>query len=838
MTEAESEKQPDAPRTYDASSIQVLEGLEAVRKRPGMYIWNTSFEGLHHLIWEVLDNSIDECMAGHAKEIEVVLHEDGSCSVTDDGRGIPTEMHKSENMPALELVMTKLHAGGKFDRDSYKVSGGLHGVGVSVVNALSTLLTVTVDRNGKTYEMAFSRGHKTGEMRLLGDTTRRGTRVRFFPDATIFDTVEFDWDTVAKRCRELAYLLGRRGLSLKLRSELLQREQVYHFPEGIAAFVSNVTANKELVHKDVIHIRQEDVPNPLAPDGEKGPLYAVEVALQYTSEYVENVFCFANNINTVEGGSHLSGFRSALTRTFNTYAKKEKLLKDSDKVPTGDDFREGLVAVINVSVPEPQFGGQTKSKLGNREVQSIVESVVAKHLEIYFEENPATAKAIFKKGLEAQRAREAARKARDLARRKSTLASGNLPKKLADCMWTDADRCELFLVEGDSAGGTAKMGRQPEFQAILPLRGKILNVEKARLDKMLAHNEIQAIISALGTGIGLEEFDLSKLRYAKVIIMTDADVDGSHIRTLLLTFFFRHMRELIERGHVYIAEPPLFRVKHKGKERYLANEEEKNEAVLSIIVDNSKLLDRKSGREFSGPDLERLNQVLGRLEKRIGRAVPIWSTVRAEDFLQRFTIDGVLPHAALVVHRKPRWSRDVAGMEQLRLQLSAELGREAKIYTGPDSLVPRDDADATAVTFQHADELAEMLEDLRALGVADGFELPSEDALDVIPRFQVANTKKSRDVLSLLRVRPTLVEFGSDHSAGGAEVQRYKGLGEMNAEQLFDTAMNPDTRSLKRVRLEDAVTADLIFSVLMGTGVEQRREFIERHALEVTNLDI
>ena len=821
---------------YDGSAIQVLEGLEAVRKRPGMYIWNTSTEGLHHLIWEVVDNSIDEVMAGHGDRIEITLQPDGSVTVLDNGRGIPIDMHPVEKVPAIELVMCRLHAGGKFDKKAYKVSGGLHGVGVSVVNALSEWCKVQVFKNGQIHEIRFKRGVKTSELTVVGETDRRGTMVTFKPDHEIFDTLEFQWDIVARRCRELAYLLGRKGLSIKLSSKSDNEEKVYKFPGGIQAFVQTIAEKKKPIHKEAIYMTEMDIRSAEHDeDDEDAPLYAVEVAFQYTEEFTESTYSYANNIHTVEGGTHLSGFRAGLTRTINTYAKKEKLIKDNEEPPKGDDFREGLVAMVSVAVPEPQFGGQMKGKLGNREVQGVVESVVARKLEVFLEENPAVAKTIVGKAKEAAYARTQARKARDLARqRKTTLASGNLPKKLADCMSRSRDETELFLVEGDSAGGTAKAGRNPEFQAILSLRGKILNVEKARLEKMLAHEEIQSIISAVGTGVGVEHFDPNNLRYGKIIIMTDADVDGSHIRTLLLTFFYRYMKQLIELGHVFIAQPPLFRVKFKGKVLYLISEEEKNQHVLRISMELAQLHDLRKDTVVEGEDLLKLRDVVLSTRKTVSNVVPSWSGVSIDEYLAQGK-DGVYPEYLLRTSRGDLyWAQNDAERDAFVAKTSEEYGGSLRISTGPGGEITIHEADLVEVHFGSQESIAASVNTLVDLGIED----PSNPGDDQDPRFVVKTPKAERTLESLFNLNDMLVELGSDARSGGAEIQRYKGLGEMNADQLFDTAMNPESRTLYRVTMDDAIEADEIFSVLMGSEVEARREFIERHALEVTNLDI
>src|SRR5882672_3712467 len=597
------------PADYGADSITVLEGLEAVRMRPAMYIGDTDVRGLHHLIWEVVDNSVDEALNGPCRHIEVEIRTDSSIAIGDDGRGIPTEVKQPYNISSVELALTKLHAGGKFNHGAYKVSGGLHGVGVTCVNALSEWLTVTVERDGQKHWMRFERGVPQAPLELLGKSAEHGTQVVFKADPQIFRTIEFDYETVANRLRETAYLMGSRGLAIDLTDQRSGHHERFEFAEGVRTFVQHINKNKEVLHPDVIHFIKT-----ATAEENPGAEYVVEVAMQYTDGYQESVFTFVNNIKTPGGGTHLSGFKTALTRTLNAYAKQAKLVKESDKVQlTGDDFREGVTAIVSIFVPDPQFEGQTKDKLGNREVEGVVNSAVGDAFGRYLEEHPVIAKAIVGKALRAQAAREAARKARDLVRRKSALASGNLPGKLADCQSSNLDESELYLVEGDSAGGSAKTGRDRRFQAILPLKGKILNVERARLDKMLGHSEIQVIISALGCGIA-EEFDMEKLRYGKTIIMTDADVDGSHIRTLLLTFFFRHMRQLVEEGRLYIAQPPLYRLKTKQGERYVSSDAELRRALVELGAESMTIRDEQSKREWKSAELAVVLDNLRRLE--------------------------------------------------------------------------------------------------------------------------------------------------------------------------------------------------------------------------------
>ncbi|MCY3000668.1 MAG: DNA topoisomerase (ATP-hydrolyzing) subunit B [Planctomycetota bacterium] len=806
------------PAEYGAASITVLEGLEAVRMRPAMYIGDTDVRGLHHLIWEVVDNSVDEALNGPCRNIEVEIRTDGSLSVTDDGRGIPTEIKQPYGISSVELVLTKLHAGGKFDHGAYKVSGGLHGVGVSCVNALSEWLEVTVERDGKKNWMRFHRGKAQAPLQEQGSSPRRGTQVVFKPDAKIFRTIEFDYETISNRLRETAYLMGSRGLSITLHDQRTGRREHFSFPGGIRDFVAHINTNKEALHADVIHFDRTGT-----TEENPGVEYRAEIALQYTDAYnLDSIFTFVNNIKTPGGGTHLSGFRTALTRTLNAYAKQEKLIKDADKIQlTGDDFREGLTAIISTFVPDPQFEGQTKDKLGNREVEGVINSIVGEVFARYLEEHPATAKAIISKAINAQAAREAARRARDLVRRKSALASGNLPGKLADCQSDDKTESELYLVEGDSAGGSAKEGRDRRFQAILPLKGKILNVEKARLDKMLAHSEIQTIISALGCGIA-EEFTLEKVRYGKTIIMTDADVDGSHIRTLLLTFFFRHMRPLIEAGMLYIAQPPLYKVKAKGSERYLATDAELRRALVDLAVESMAIRDVTTGREWKGAALSELLDDLRRLEEALERAIPVWTRVPADALVETWDGTRVASHWVHVGGRDHFFESDEKQHDFLALQELGQRGGLA-IFDGPDSKVARDDANVLASRFPHTDDVSTALAELAARGLT----LKG----GVLELNRTKSTTACANVVELSRSIRKSAE-------GDIDVQRYKGLGEMNPEQLWESTMDPTRRRMYRVRLEDEFAADAVFTVLMSNQVEARRQYIERYALEVTNLDV
>jgi DNA gyrase subunit B len=806
--------------SYDASSITVLEGLDAVRKRPAMYIGDTDVRGLHHLIWEVVDNSIDEALGGHATQVSVQIRADGSVAVTDNGRGIPTGIHAAEGISTVEVVMTKLHAGGKFDHGAYKVSGGLHGVGVTCVNALSQWLEVSVFREGKVHWMRFERGVPKGPLAQTGTTDKRGTQVVFKADPKIFSTIEIDYEIVASRLRETAYLMGTRKLAIELEDQRTGHKEHFAYPDGLRTFVEHINKNKEALHATIVHM-DRPATSPEMP----GVEYKVEVALQYTDTYQESIFTFVNNIKTPGGGTHLAGFKTALTRTLNSYAKQEKLLKESDKLQlTGDDFREGVTAIISVYVPDPQFEGQTKDKLGNREVEGVVNSAFGDFFARYLEEHPAVAKAIVTKAVRAQAAREAARKARDLVRRKSALASGNLPGKLADCQSDDKNESELYLVEGDSAGGSAKEGRDRRFQAILPLKGKILNVEKARLDKMLGHSEIQTIISALGCGIA-EDFDLEKVRYGKTIIMTDADVDGSHIRTLLLTFFFRHMKPLIENGMLFIAQPPLYKLKTKEGERYIASDVELRRTLAELSAKSIVVKDLTAKREWSGAGLRELLEELRHLEELVERAIPVWTRLSKERVLEGFDGERVLTYwvrSGTQDHLFESPEKQGDFLELLRAKLPP--GEPLRVCDGPDSRVAREGAHAITARLTHGEELSSALVSLANRGLL--FRGGAQ--------FEVVRGRTVTSCHTLLG----LAEAVRKTSEGEVELQRYKGLGEMNPEQLWESTMDPSRRRLYQVRLDDEVAADNIFTLLMSNLVEPRREYIEHHALEVRNLDV
>jgi len=793
---------------YGADKIKVLEGLEAVRKRPAMYIGSTGVTGLHHLVYEVVDNSIDEALAGYANEVNVTIHIDTSVTVVDNGRGIPVGMHES-GKSAAEVVLTVLHAGGKFENSAYKVSGGLHGVGVSVVNALSETLEVEIWRDGQVYQQSYLRGAPTGPLEVTGTTRRRGTKVTFKPDAQIFESVDFSFDTLAQRLRELAFLNG--GVVITLDDERDGKSHKFHYEGGIVSFVQHLNKNKAAVNEKPIFMR-----------GDKDGIDC-EIALQWNDGYAETVYSFANNINTHEGGTHLSGFRSALTRTVNFYASKNNLTKDLKESITGDDIREGLTAVISVKIPHPQFEGQTKTKLGNTEVKGIVEAIVNDRLGAFLEENPTVARRIIGKAADAARAREAARKARDLVRRKGALDGSSLPGKLADCQERDPAQSELYIVEGESAGGSAKQGRDRRFQAILPLKGKILNVEKARFDKMLSSDEIKTMIAALGCGIGAEDFDVEKARYHRIIIMTDADVDGSHIRTLLLTFFYRQLPALIDRGYVYIAQPPLFRVKRGKAETYIKDERELDSYLIRRATEARVMRVPEKTLEFAGADLERL------LQKMIAH----------QKFLQIVERRGhprEIVEALLSAGADRDYFADKDKLDQLCLALqtptrsvSVERDEEHNRYLlqieDRSSGYPRHHT--IGVEFVTSAEYRTLLANHRDISAASG---------DVVISSTTEAEEKAVDVR--LRTLDEIVDYFLTAGKKGIAINRYKGLGEMNPEQLWETTMDPAARTLLQVRAEDHTEADLMFTTLMGDQVEPRRRFIEDNALDVKNLDV
>jgi DNA gyrase subunit B len=807
---------------YDASKIKILGGIEAVRKRPEMYIGDRGSGGLHHLAYEVIDNSIDETLAGFCSEISVRIHADGSCAVEDNGRGIPVEEHREAKTSALEVVLTKLHAGGKFDSDSYKVAGGLHGVGVSVTNALSEWLEADVYREGKHYHFECARGVRRGLVKEIGQTTKQGTKISFMPDSQVFGDAEFDYDTLLQRVRELAYLNA--GLRISLRDDRANKKETFKFDEGTKAFVRHLNEGKETLHTDVVYLSKED----------PGTKISCEVAMQYNDGYTENVLAFANNIHNIDGGTHLSGFRTALTRTMNYYARNNNLLKNGQS-PVGEDLREGLTAVVAVRVAEPHFEAQTKVRLTNPEVGSFVETVVNEQLGHYLEEHPAEAKRILNKAIQAAAAREAARNARELTRRKGALGSGNLPGKLWDCASKEKAGTEIFIVEGDSAGGSAKAGRDRSIQAILPLKGKILNVEKARLEKMLAHDEIRTIISALGTGIGADEFDLSKCRYGKIILMTDADVDGAHIRTLLLTFFFRQMTQLFLERKIYIAQPPLYEVAVKGqkKSEYILSEAEMRRRMIARGLEGTELVirDGKAGKknkekqQITAKDISELIKLLTDVERNI--AVLTRRGINFQDFVSAYysARKGGLPRFRICAEEREEVYYELDEYEK-RVD---ELKDRSK---GEDESVVAEELHEVGRINQINDKLRKQF----GLDLED-FLLKSEKDVSGEPlatKFQLINGQDKYEIASLGEICSAIRQIGGK----GIEIKRFKGLGEMNAEQLWETTMNPQTRTLLSVRLDDAGEADRLFSILMGDDVEERRNFIREHALEVQNLDI
>jgi DNA gyrase subunit B len=805
---------------YDETSIDVLEGLQPVRLRPSMYIGNVDVAGLHHLVYEVVDNSIDEAMAGYCENITVTIHPDNSVSVEDDGRGIPVGIHKTEKIPAVEVVLTKLHAGGKFDSDSYKVSGGLHGVGVSVVNALSVILEVEVYKDQKVYYQTYERGLKTSELAVVGKTKKRGTKIHFTPDPEIFNLVEFSYDILVRRIRELAFL--NKGLRIILQDERSDEKNEFMYRGGIVSFVEYVNKRHAVIHK------------PIFIEGEKSDVQ-IEVAIQYNDTFKEKIFSFANNINTAEGGFHLIGFKAGLTRTLNQYLLNGNLPKNLLSKISGDDVREGIAAIISVRIINPQFEGQTKTKLGNSEVKGLVESLINEKLSIFLEENPTIAKKIIAKAVDAARARDAAKRARDLARNKGSLIDSTLPGKLAECQVSDPAQREIFLVEGDSAGGSAKQGRDRKFQAILPLKGKILNVEKARFDKILRSEEIKNIITVLGTGVGREEYDIEKLRYHKIVIMTDADVDGSHIRTLLLTFFYRQFPEVIENGYLYIAQPPLLKLGKGKNEIYLKDEQDFNEYILKRTCQKRIVTLGKEAEELSN---HRLMIFLGNLAEYFN----ILSNIEKRGFFQNLT-EAVIRQSII----SKKFLQDEDQMMSLKEALAKQRYETIEFKWNNES-------DSYEITVSPNTELkSELLiknpfvTDVGPIKIGKGlvYSADFQKARVLgkkifkydIPPFLVSSTEKKEDGLVFENKKALflhLVEEGKK----GLSIQRYKGLGEMNPEQLWQTTMNPEKRTLLQVRIEDAVETDEIFTILMGDEVEPRREFIQNNALSVSTLDI
>jgi DNA gyrase subunit B len=796
------EEKTNEDESYTAEDIKILKGLTAVRKRPAMFIGSTGVEGLHHLVYEVVDNSVDESMAGFCKNIDVIIHHDGSCTVIDDGRGIPAGPHPGdlEGRSATEIALTELHAGGKFESKAYRISGGLHGVGVSVVNALSEWLDVEIKQNGNVYQQHYEKGNPTGPLTIVGKTKGRGTKVTFKPDPEIFEILDFSYDILSQRLRELAFL--NRGLKISLSDEGTEKSQVFRYDGGIISFVENLNKNKIPIH-----------PRPIYISGEKEDVI-VEIALQYNDSYTETIYTFANNINTKEGGTHLIGFKSALTRTVNSYAISSGILKNGKEALSGDDIREGLTAVINVKLLSPQFEGQTKMKLGNSEVKGLVESIVNDGLGTYFEENPSVVRKIVEKALQSARAREAARKARELTRRKGAFEDTGLPGKLADCSEKDPALSELFIVEGDSAGGSAKQGRDRRTQAILPLRGKILNVEKARFDKMLSSEEIKVLITALGTGIGTDDFDISKIRYNKIILMTDADVDGAHIRTLLLTFFYRQMPLIIEKGYLYIAQPPLFKVKKGKTEKYVQNEIEMLNMLFELASDDTELSIK--GQNVKGKALIPHLKRLYRFEK-----LTEWFERRRKDpDLLMFILSSGMNKETLKDRGKLEEVLKGIG-EKYQNMIIGEIQLDEEHQTYGVEIRRQNyklNLDTNFITSPEFRELETLFSIIKDLG-------------------KQPYTVQTKEGIREVMISKYLLEFILSTAKKGLTIQRYKGLGEMNPQQLWDTTMDPDRRTLLQVNIQDSFKADGIFTVLMGDQVEPRKEFTT-HALEARNIDI
>jgi DNA gyrase subunit B len=799
-------------QSYGATSIKVLEGLEAVRKRPAMYIGSTNIDGLHHLVYEVVDNSVDEALAGHCSHIKIIIHENGSCTVEDNGRGIPVDEHPTEKISAAEVVLTKLHAGGKFDKDSYRYSGGLHGVGVSVVNALSQDLLIQIKRDGKSYEQLYKKGKPLAPIKEIGETSKTGTLVTFKPDISIFDTVDFNFDTLSTRLREIAFL--NKALRIDIKDERIDQEHSFFFEGGIISFIEHVNSKKTPIFKEILSFSKDD------------NTYMLDFACQYNDGYKEQSFSFVNNIRTMEGGTHEAGFRSALTKSCNRYAQNSKMLKDGNL--SSDDVREGLVSVLSIKVPEPQFEGQTKTKLGNAEVKGIVDSWLYGFFNNYFEENPAIGKKIIQKSIVAQQARTAAKRARDLTRRKNVLESSLLPGKLADCSLEDPTKTELYIVEGDSAGGSAKQARDRFTQAILPLRGKVINVEKARLDKMLNNNEIKDLITAIGSGIGDEDFNIEKARYHKIIIMTDADVDGSHIRILLLTFFFRHMMPLIKSGYLYIAQPPLYKAKVGRTEQYLKDDSELSQFLFDWAGNSSTLtLDKTT---LSGDDWkEQLDNILSYHNE-------------LSHMSNRMEITHKFCHALAHFLKHIDWKRGAFSNQEIFSKLSEyfkslEVSGLEEENIEADMALEEQPKPKTKITFTHEKRTWEL--PLRFFEVEETEKLLSLYRLiRPIDKSEWVFSLNSRDLKKSGKGILALFDAIAKTGKSLMTIQRYKGLGEMNPEQLWETTMDPNTRTLLKVKIEDALSADQWFASLMGDVVEERRSYIEKHAHFVRNLDV
>ncbi|MDH4466752.1 MAG: DNA topoisomerase (ATP-hydrolyzing) subunit B [Bacteriovoracaceae bacterium] len=806
-------KMSAAKPEYNADKIKVLEGLEAVRKRPGMYIGDTTVRGLHHCVYEIVDNSVDEALAGYCTKIEVVIHNDNSVTVIDDGRGIPVDMHLGENASAAEVVYTKLHAGGKFNEDdgAYKVSGGLHGVGAAVVNALSKWVKLEIKKHGKIHFVQFNRGVVVAPLHVIGDCDpeKSGTKVTFKPDNEIFEVQEFNYETLSNRFREMAFLNS--GLCISISDERSGLSEEFKYDGGIKEFVSYLNRSKSALHRDPIYITQSR------------ENYEVEISMQWTDSYSETLASYANNISTPEGGTHLSGFKTALTRVLNNYLKDGPNSKDKLSL-TGDDMREGLTAIISVKLTNPQFEGQTKSKLGNSEVEGIVNSMVGDGLKVYLEENPSTAKVIIKKSMDAAAAREAARRAREMTRRKSALDMGGLPGKMADCQEKNPELCEIYIVEGDSAGGSAKQGRDRKTQAVLPLKGKILNVEKARYDKMFSNEEIRNLVQAMGTGIGKEGFDVSKLRYHKIIIMTDADVDGSHIRTLLLTLFYRQLPEIIERGHLYIAQPPLYKYKRGKKEKYIKDERELEAFLLDNFVDHANVVSKD--KNYDAVELKTLLKRYRNYENSL-------------NFLNH-NYDGIFM-SSMVEQGIDRKFLELSASEQLaKLQNMVNLLNQNIMVLSKYEVEAKGEGRIFQVTVTTALDRKRFLLDEKYLNSSDYLDLLNQyEGIqnNLFQTYQVKYEGNKTENIHCSSLKHLSV-VASEKSKEGAYIQRYKGLGEMNPEQLWDTTMNPHNRSLKQVEVKDSIDADQVFSVLMGDQVEPRREFVEKNALFAKNLDI